>query len=187
MDKEACTDEYIIRLVLNGDVDKFEFIVIRYQRHLFNIGMRLFKNEDESYDFSQEVFIKTFNKINTFKGTAPFKFWLTRLAYNHGINMIHAKKDEFALPEFDEPYVDKTPEDTHEQAEIKKVLLEEINKLPDKYKICLDMYFFSGLTYSEICKITGFPINTVKSHVLRAKRCLKDSLKGTIVEDYNEM
>jgi len=51
----------------------------------------------------------------------------------------------------------------------------------------VELYFFMGLTYGEIGRITGYPVNTIKSNVLRAKTMLRDELKGTIAEDYNEL
>jgi RNA polymerase sigma-70 factor (ECF subfamily) len=62
-----------------------------------------------------------------------------------------------------------------------------MNELPEKYRICIEMHFYEDLKYAEISRITGFPINTVKSNVLREKRLLRDSLKKTILEDSNEM
>lgn len=181
------SDEKIVTLILEGDINKFEQIVLRYEKLIFNIGMRLFKNEDESYDFSQELFLKVYNKLSTYKGLAPFKNWIVRFAYNHGINMLKGKKNESELQEYEKPSDERTPEQNYMISEIKQVLSDEINKLPDKYRICLDLYFFSNFSYAEIKEITSIPVNTIKSHVLRAKNQLRKTLEGTIAEDYNEM
>jgi RNA polymerase sigma-70 factor (ECF subfamily) len=59
--------------------------------------------------------------------------------------------------------------------------------LPEKYRICVDFFFFLGLSYGEIGDITGFPVNTIKSHVFRAKQMLRDALRGSAAEEYHEM
>jgi len=59
-----------------------------------------------------------------------------------------------------------------------QAVLESLKELPERYRICIDMFFFYDLTYQEIEVITGFPVNTIKSHVFRAKKLLKEKLEG---------
>ncbi len=186
MDNEYKTDEQIVRQVLLGGIESFKTIVERYQKKVFAIGMRFFKNRDDSYDFTQEVFIRAYESLKTFAGRAPFPFWLTKIAYNHGINRVSSKKTE---PEVsvELPASDTTPETGQMRKEIRDLLLKAVNELPERYRICVDLYFFMGLTYGEISELTGFPVNTIKSNVLRAKNMLRDDLKGTIAEDYHEL
>ena len=54
---------------------------------------------------------------------------------------------------------------------------EAIKELPEKYRICLDMYFFYDMTYNEISDVVELPVNTIKSHIFRAKKILKDKLQ----------
>jgi RNA polymerase sigma-70 factor (ECF subfamily) len=186
MDNEHKTDEQIVKQVLLGGIESFKIIVERYQKKIFGIGMRFFKNRDDSYDFVQEVFIRAYESLRSYAGRAPFRFWLTKIAYNHGINRVGSKRTEPEVPE-ETPAGDTTPETGHVRGEIREVLVEAINGLPDRYRICVDLYFFMGLTYGEISEITGYPVNTIKSNVLRAKTMLRDELKGTIAEDYHEL
>ncbi len=179
-------DERIIRQVLNGDIEKFRIIVERYQSHLYGIGMRFFKNADDSDDFVQDVFIKVFNELRSFKGKAPFRSWLVRIAYNYGINKIKAAKADNVS--FEESVsAEPTPEQRHIKDEAIRLLRTAINSLAERYRICVDLYFFMGLKYGEIESITGYPVNTIKSNVLRAKQILRDRLRGSIAEDYHEM
>lgn len=186
MDNEHRTDEQIVKQVLVGGIESFKIIVERYQKKIFGIGMRFFKNREDSYDFVQEVFIRAYESLKSYAGRAPFRFWLTKIAYNHGINRVGAKRAEREVPE-EIPAADITPETGHLRGEIREVLMEAINQLPDRYRICVDLYFFMGFTYNEISEITGYPVNTIKSNVLRAKTMLRDELKGTIAEDYHEL
>jgi RNA polymerase sigma-70 factor (ECF subfamily) len=65
------TDEQIVRKIISGSTEDFRIIVLKYQQHVFNIGRRFFKNEDDSCDFVQEVFIQVFQKLATFRGLSP--------------------------------------------------------------------------------------------------------------------
>ena len=80
-----------------------------------------------------------------------------------------------------------SPERRSAKNEIRETLHEAVRRLPERYRICVDLYFFLELTYAEISEITGFPVNTIKSHVLRAKAILRDGLKGTAAEEYHEL
>ena len=97
----------------------------------------------------------------------------------------HADGVDFNCEEIKSGY--ELPEKNHIYGEIKQILAEEINRLPERYRICIDFYFFLGLKYNEISEITGYPVNTIKSDVLRAKNILRQKLKGTIAEEYHEM
>ncbi len=182
------SDEELIREVQRGYAEYFRMIVDRYQDRIFSMGMRFFHNRDDSSDFAQEVFLRAYDKIGSYRAIAPFKFWLSRLAYNHGLNLIKARKEENI--EFNEAYSAReniSPESLYVDDEIKKSLLDNINSLPERYRICLDLYFFMGLKYSQIGEITGYPVNTIKSDVFRAKKILRQKLRGTIVEEYDEV
>jgi RNA polymerase sigma-70 factor (ECF subfamily) len=183
---EFRTDEQIVKQVLLGRTDSFKIIIERYQKKIFCIGLRFYNNEEDSYDFTQEVFIKAFESLGSYAGRAPFRFWLTKIAYNHAINRINAKRIESEIPEQIQSR-DTTPEAEHMRGEICGILHNAVKQLPSQYRICVDLYFFLGLTYNEISEITGYPVNTIKSNVLRAKKMLRDELRGTIAEDYHEL
>ncbi len=186
MTGEAKSDEQIIRSILKGNQDDFRLIVERYQNQIFIIGRRFFNNEDDASDFTQEVFIQAYRNLKSFRGLAPFRFWLFKIGYNYGINRKKSLKTDGDLP-VSLPARTETPERDHVNDELRTIVQEAVRKLPEKYRICIDFYFFMGLSHKEISRITDFPVNTVKSHVLRAKRILKDKLEGTIAEEYHEL
>lgn len=183
---DKSSDEQIVREVVNGDVERFRIIINRYQNHIFSIGMRFFRNKDDSDDYVQDIFLKAFNELGSYKERAPFRVWLIRIAYNYGINIVKAKKSQSLINE-DELSDESTPEKSHVKDETIAILRKAIDALPDKYRICVDLFFFTGCKYTEIMEITGYPVNTIKSNVLRAKKILRNKLRGTIAEDYHEM
>lgn len=178
------SDEQIIEAVILGNVDTYNEIVLRYQNNIYSIGKRFFKNDEDAKDFAQDVFIKAYSKLPQFKGRSSFKYWLIKIAYNYGITRIKHRVEESNIIEDTISDAISGPEDRHITNELKYVISEAMGKLPLKYKLCVDLYFFVGLSYKEISTITEFPINTIKSHVSRAKQQLRNYLKGSIAEDF---
>lgn len=186
MTRESKSDEWIVRSVLKGNQDDFREVVDRYQKQIFIIGRRFFNNNDDASDFAQEVFIQAYKNLKSFKGLSPFRFWLFKIAYNLGINRRKSARIEGELP-VSLPSGKVTPEKDHVSDELRYLVQGAVDKLPEKYRICIDFYFYMGMSHKEISRVTGFPVNTVKSHVLRAKRILRSTLQGTIAEEYHEL
>ena len=180
-------DEDIVGRVIQGESGLFGELVERYQRKIFNIGMMFFKNHDDASDFTQEVFLRAYNSLESFQGRSRFVYWLSRVAYNYGINAVKGTRGAETLVESTLQCGGGTPEETHLREETARALRNAVMELPENYRVCVDFHFFYGLTHAEISEITGFPVNTVKSHVFRAKHILRDALSGTVAEDYDEM
>lgn len=169
-------DEDIISRVLDGDNDVFSVLVKRYQRRILRLGYGFFKDADEAEDFAQDVFVKAFVGLAGFRGRSSFSTWLTRIAYNTGIN---AKRRLGRYEAIDSEPVDTrslSPEDAHIRAETAASLRKAMASLPEKYAVCIDLFFKEGMKYEDIKDVTGFPVNTIKSHVFRAKRDLRKAL-----------
>jgi len=180
------SDEEVVRQVLDGHVEDFRILVERYQRKIFMLGRSFLRNSDDAMDFVQEVFLKAYTSLSTFRGVsggARFYSWLVKIAYNHGINSVRRAKVWLSLSEVYEPDSCIALEDDHLKTEVKAALSKALQELPERYAVCLDLYFFYGLSYGEIEDVTGFPVNTIKSHVFRAKGLLKKALSGTVAED----
>lgn len=175
MDRCALSDEEIVRKVLEGEVNFFAELVKRYQRKIVHIGMMFYRNEDDAWDFAQEVFIKLYENLSSFKGKSKLHFWIYRIAYNYGINSTKGTVQPQSLVEY--AWEGLLPDKWYEQEEIRTALLKAVQSLPENYRICVDLYFFYDMTYGEIAKITGFPVNTIKSNVFRAKQFLRNALK----------
>jgi RNA polymerase sigma-70 factor, ECF subfamily len=175
-------DDVLIRAVLNGNTEQFSILVQKYQRAVYALGRRFLRNEDDTADFVQEIFIKAYSSLSGFRGKSSFYTWLMRIAYNAGVNSVKRTK---IAEQLDDESVDasaETPERLHLKKEIRTALNDAVADLPDRYAICLDLYFFFGVPYQDISEITDIPLNTVKSNVFRAKKMLRKSLNGTAAE-----
>lgn len=171
-------DQFLIKSILNGNKNLFALLMKFYKQKVYSLGMSFFKNEHDTEDFVQDVFIKAYTKLDTFQNKSLFSTWLLRIAYTTALNSVNRRKEY--LPITDENNI-VAAEETPEEKELRKItqlaIREAISELPEKYAVCLDMYFSYDIPYAEISEITGFPLNTIKSHIFRAKQILKKKLE----------
>ena len=135
-----------------------------------------FLHYQDAMDFVK-VFLSLHIFLRSIQSGSRFYSWLIKIAYNHGINSVKRVKDWLSLSDEYEPESSAVLENDHLKKEVRKALHSAMESLPERYGVCIDLYFFYGLTYAEIEDITGFPVNTVKSHVFRAKGLLKGTYR----------
>jgi len=180
-------DNSLVVKVLQGDAQSYRRIVERHQGRVFYLGLRFFHSEHDAEDFAQEVFLRAYEKLSLFQGQVPFAAWLYRIAFNLAVNRYHVHTRERA-----EVHAEIEPADTSPGPEAGLLRAETIErvraalrKIPEAYKVVVKMHFFDGLSYPEISRILRTPVNTIKSHIFRAKQLLRRRLAHE-VRDYAE-
>ena len=176
------SDEAAIGRVLDGDTEAFAVLVRRHRSRVARLGMSFFHDEEEAADFTQDVFVKAYTALASFQGRSLFSTWLLRIAYNTAINS--KKRSRTLLPLEPEMEIAGSAgaDEEHLREETARAVREAMAELPPKQALCIELFFYYDLKYSEIAEITGIPVNTIKSHVFRAKRILRERL-GPIRED----
>ena len=171
-------DQMIVAQIVSGQKEFFRFLVKRHEQAVYGMGLSFFRNAEDASDFVQEVFLKVFRNLPRFEGRARFSTWLYKIAYNTAVNSVTRKKDYQSLAE-DEQVIDgDTPERKLLRSAAREAVLGAVTGLHERYRICVDLFFFYDRSYQEIEAITGFPVNTIKSHVFRAKKLLREKLEG---------
>jgi len=171
-------DSIITAQIISGQKELFRLLVNRYERSVFGMGMSFFRNIEDASDFTQEVFLKIYRNLSQFEGRSRFSTWLYKIAYNTAINDASRKKEYHSLVEDQTVSGNDTPERELLKSLTRNAVLEAIKELPERYRICVDLFFFYDRSYLEIESITGYPVNTIKSHVFRAKKILREKLTG---------
>ncbi|MFQ3547660.1 MAG: sigma-70 family RNA polymerase sigma factor [Termitinemataceae bacterium] len=173
-------DEVLVSRIVAGERELFRVLIERHQKQVYGLGMSFFKDAEDAADFTQDVFIKAYQALSSFQGRSRFSTWLYRVAYNTAVTSLKRRQEYRNLLVWEELEVPAkgTPEDTVLRACALEALQQAIQELPDRYRVCIDLYFFYDRSYEEIAVITGFPLNTVKSHIFRAKQLLKEALQG---------
>ncbi|MDR0447867.1 MAG: sigma-70 family RNA polymerase sigma factor [Treponema sp.] len=166
----------LVEQILSGKKDLFRILIRRYQRKVHAMGLSFFHNKEDAADFTQEVFIRSYRSLASFYGHSRFSTWLYRIAYNMAINSITRRKEYSCLAE--DPITENSPEQQILQLAAAQAVRSAVAELPEKYRICIDLYFFYGCSVKEVGVITGFTENTVKSHVFRAKKLLREKLSN---------
>jgi RNA polymerase sigma-70 factor (ECF subfamily) len=177
-------DLLIVSQVVTGQKDLFRLLVRRHERAVYGMGLSFFRNPEDASDFAQEVFLKVYRSLPRFEGRSRFSTWLYKIAYNTAVNGVTRKKEYRSLAEEEEARArtiatdSETPERILLRKAAREAVLEALRDLPERYRVCVDMFFFYDRSYQEIEAITGFPVNTIKSHVFRAKKLLREKLEG---------
>jgi RNA polymerase sigma-70 factor, ECF subfamily len=179
-------DNDLVEKVLEGDIGAFRIIVDRNKGKIFYLGLKFFHNNEDAEDFAQDVFLKAFKKLYSFRGEVPFGAWLYRLAFNLAVNKYHFDKlrltDPGEPPDQEPVLYEKYsgPEKETMYEELRNKINNALARLPEVYAIVIRMHFYDRLTYSDISEITDIPVNTVKSHILRAKKMIRNALSSYI-------
>jgi RNA polymerase sigma-70 factor (ECF subfamily) len=170
-------DQLIVSRVVAGEKEFFRHLVERHQRAVYGMGLSFFRNAEDASDFAQEVFLKVFRSLRNFEGRSRFSTWLYKIAYNTAVNGVRRQKEYQSLAEEEALRDEDTPERKLLRAAARDAVLEALSDLPARYRICVDLFFFYDRSYQEIEVITGYPVNTIKSHVFRAKKLLREKLR----------
>ena len=179
-EKSDFDDHLIVSQILAGQKDLFRLLVQHHERAVFGLGLSFFRNREDASDFVQDVFLKVFRNLSGFEGRSRFSTWLYRIAYNTAINEVNRRKEYQSLADEDVEKltnVDDTPERILIRNAAKEAVREALEELPERFRVCVDLFFFYDRSYQEIETITGFPVNTIKSHVFRAKVLLREKLE----------
>jgi RNA polymerase sigma-70 factor (ECF subfamily) len=171
---EDQNEAILVDQILLGQKELFRLLVGRYQQKVHAMGISFFRNAEDAADFTQEVFIKTYRNLASFKGRSRFSTWLYRIAYNTAVNSINRRREYQSLVE--EPLWEEDPEQQALHLAAQQAVKDAVAELPEKYRVCVDLFFFYDRSVREVGEITGFPENTVKSHVFRAKKLLREKL-----------
>lgn len=174
----ASRDRRLIKKTLCGDKTAFATLMTYYKMRIFYFGKSFFHNDTDSEDFVQDVFIKVYTHLATFRGRSSFATWLMRVAYSVAVNCVNRRKEYLPLDDAPIADGDYTPEERQIRKATQEAVKAAIKELPEKYVICIEMYFYYDIPYKEISEITGVPLGTVKSNIYRAKLILKQKLEA---------
>ena len=178
----------IIQRVIGGDKNAFEGLVLENQKNVYNLALKMTRNEEDALDISQEAFVKAYQQLRNFRGDSKFSVWLYRLTYNLCIDFLRRKPKTDAISlnyeddsgdtsPFEIPDLRDLPEDSAIRSEVRKNVTEGINELPLKHREAIVMREIAGMSYEEIAKTLNINVGTVKSRLARSRLKLIEILK----------
>lgn len=172
-------DKAIVATILSGNIQNFAVIVRSTEKLVTQIVRKMTANQDDQKDLVQDIYLKVYQNLSSFKFKSKLSTWIANIAFNTTVNYLQKKK--IPLLDMEENLESKFELPGNSEAEIfKKESLEilniEIDKLPPLYKTLLTLYHLEELSNKEISDITKMPEGTIKSYLYRARKILKDNI-----------
>lgn len=142
---------------------------------LFGVCMKYTSNYDEAKDFMQESFILIFKNLHQLSNSTNLFAWSKRITINYCIQQL--KKKEFLFENNDNLFEIEIEDESIENIKYSpEILLKMIQELPEKYRICFNLYVLDEYSHKEISELLGISEGTSKSNLSRAKKILKEKL-----------
>src|SRR5262245_21722800 len=170
-------DVSLVERYLAGDVTAFDEIMIRYERQIYRVCYRFVENRDDAKDLAQDVFIKAFEHLASFRRESTLKTWLYRIAVNHCINHVKKHSQEFVEVTEAVGSIRASVQSQLEDREQREHFRRMVKQLPPKQKAILELRINEQLTYEEIAKISGRSVSTIKASVFFALEKLRKLVK----------
>ncbi len=182
--------EAFVEKLRAGDEKAFERLVKSCEKRVYLLALRYTGSASDAMDISQEVFIKAYRSIRSFKGESTPETWVYRIAVNTALDFIRraARANETSLYTADVDGGEKqreipddsySPEPAAERADLTQTLSRAIAALPEEYRQVLVLRDVNGLSYARIGEILGLNEGTVKSRLFRARARLADMLRAS--------
>jgi RNA polymerase sigma-70 factor (ECF subfamily) len=178
-------DGALVERARTGDRDAFEILVRRHHRRIYRTLLGITGNKEDAEDLTQMTFLKAFEHLGNFEGSARFSTWLTRIAINEGLQRLRGRKpmvslddageDEGFRPRQVRAWVE-SPEQALSRSEIRSVVEQELMHLPEKYRLVVMLRDLEELSTEQTAQALGLGIAVVKTRLLRGRLMLRERL-----------
>jgi len=185
---KAEEDRILVSAAKTGDQKAFEYLMKKYRKSVYYMLLKMVYNPDDAEDLTQEAFAKAFTSLHKFDSKFAFSTWLFRIATNNCIDFIRKKKlltysiDQPVDEDSDRPFFidirDKNynPNEEMIHSQRSQIIHEAVEKLPQRYKILVQMRYFEEKAYEELADELNLPLGTVKAQLHRARELLNELL-----------
>ena len=174
---EVLKDVELVELVLAGQQNAFEALVERYKDAVQNLAYRMLGNPTEAEDVTQEVFVRAYTQLATYKPAHKFSTWLLSIASHLAIDQLRRRRF-LALPLEDVPFLEWIadlgvgPEQSALQGEQQDEIQAYLQRLPSKYRAVIVLRYWYDLSYEEISAALNLTPALVKARLHRARELL---------------
>lgn len=189
----SAADTGLVALARKGDEPAIRELIRRNNQRLFRVARAVLRNDAEAEDVVQETYVRAFTRLQTFEDRAAFSTWLTRIALNEAFARLRRRRRAARLDSeleagmgliIDFPYqraAAADPERLAARAEIRRLLEEAIDELPDDFRLVFVLRCVEQLSGEETASLLGVPEETVKTRLHRAKARLRQALRQRLV------
>jgi RNA polymerase sigma-70 factor, ECF subfamily len=191
MESIKMDEKELIQSAIEGDIEAFNQLVLKYQDMVYNQALWLMKEQEAAEDMAQDAFIRAYQSLSSYRG-GSFRSWLARIVTNLCVDEMRRLKRRPTVPlmpsdpegeEIDSPYWMADPkmnvEEAVENIELDTTLRRLVEELPLEYRSALVMVDILDFDYAEAAQSMGIPIGTLKSRLVRARLRLRNRLERT--------
>jgi len=177
------TDAELVARTQAGDEHSFAELVRRHQAMVFRLALSILGREfvPEAEDVTQDVFVKVYGALPSFRGESELRSWIYRITFNQALNL--KERVRFRAPHADESVLQDVashapgPERQLANKQRDRALAECMQTLPEVYQSALRLYYWLDTSVSQIALLLEVPENTAKSYLHRARQLLEGMLK----------
>ncbi len=185
-------DSYYIGKVLNGQTDEFANLINKHKEMVFSIARQITRNREDAEEITQDVFLKAFRKLGSFRQASRFSTWLYRIAYNETISRV--RKREIQTVELEDQYTGSITEEEVQnelagldEAEQKALIDNALNRLTDEDRILVTMFYLQEQSIHEISMITGMTDTNVKVKLHRIRKRIYIEMNEIINKEFRTL
>ncbi|MGN0106556.1 MAG: RNA polymerase sigma factor [Hominilimicola sp.] len=180
------TENDLIKKCKRGSREAFNILFSRYQSQVVNIAYSMLSDREDAFDAAQEVFVRVYKNIESFKEQASFTTWLYRITSNVCSDILRKRQKDTNVVSINQ-FVDEnkdmdikddsqTIEENMELSERQSAVRNAINELKEEYRVVITLCDIEGMSYDEMSNMLNIPTGTVKSRINRARNALKKIL-----------
>ena len=181
-------DNKCIEKVLAGDRNAYAILVDRYKDMVFSLALRMVRSREEAEEIAQDSFVKAFRSLGSFKRKSKFSTWLYKIVYNTAISSLRKREaekvdmDDGNLP--DTEFADSRGINAALGIDERKKYIEAaLEKLDEKERVLIIMYYYEERELDEIAMITGLSKSNVKVRLFRIRKKMLTYLKSSLKEE----
>jgi RNA polymerase sigma-70 factor (ECF subfamily) len=193
VESPAQADARLAAALREGSQDAYELLVARFQQPVYNLVYRLMADPGDSYDVVQEVFLKVFRNIGTFRNQSSLKTWIYRIAVNEVHNyrrwLFRHRRQEVVLEEENEggktfgdtvPDRGSSPYDHALNGERRVMIEDALARINPIFRAAVVLRDLEDLSYEEIADVLDISMGTVKSRITRGREAMRHELEGRL-------
>ena len=189
-DSDPGADASAVAAVLGGDIDRFQEVVVRYQPRMFAMARRYARREDEVEDVVQEIFVRSFNRLHSWRNDAPFEHWLMRIGVRVCYDFLrgHKRNKETVLSDLTDDetrWLERAegPGQTHDGVmgaeAAKSIVARLLAQMSPANQMVINLLEIEDKSVKEVAALTGWSEALVKVRAFRARNEMKKLLLKT--------
>jgi len=156
----------------------FGVLVVRYEQKLSRYGRKFLSDREDIKDLVQDIFLRSYENIQSFDTQMQFSSWIYRIAHNIFVNYLKKKsRNPLVFVDFDtflsHPIYEDPAERERELKEMEQMFAACLDQISLKYREVLILYYSEGLAYKEIADVLEIPQGTVGIRIKRGREALK--------------